>query len=59
MPSNVREQLFSESATEEDHEMVFAGGLNYKLPLQSPETAYIWDVGGQRTDGAVSQPGWQ
>ena len=27
--------------------MVFAGGLNYKLPLQSPETAYIWDVGGQ------------
>ena len=27
--------------------MVFAGGLNYNLPLQSPETSYIWDVGGQ------------
>ena len=27
--------------------MVFAEGLNYTTPLQSPETAYIWDVGGQ------------
>ena len=27
--------------------MVFAEGLNYTIPLQSPETAYIWDVGGQ------------
>ena len=27
--------------------MVFAEGLNYTIPQQSPETAYIWDVGGQ------------
>ena len=36
--------------------MVFAEGLNYTTPLQSPETAYIWDVGGQAiTSGNFTQ----
>ena len=46
---DIRDQLFRKSASEKDHNMFFAEGLSYQLPLQLTEDACIFDVGGQAT----------